>query len=85
MNQAKKLKGISQAAREVGCAEATLRRLEVRKIVHPVRDSGGRRLFGDDDVAAARAHLATVPGRTEARIEGGIEADPTAGKNAGLG
>jgi DNA-binding transcriptional MerR regulator len=50
-------KGISAAARLSECAEATLRDYERRGIVHPIRDSAGRRLFGDDDIAAARRHL----------------------------
>jgi DNA-binding transcriptional MerR regulator len=49
--------GISAAARLSGCAENTLRELERRGVVHPIRDSAGRRLFGNDDIAAARRHL----------------------------
>jgi DNA-binding transcriptional MerR regulator len=54
-----KNKGISTAAREAGCGEGTMRSLDKRKIIHPIRDSAGRRLFGDDDVEAAREYLAS--------------------------
>jgi DNA-binding transcriptional MerR regulator len=53
----KKDRGISEAAREVPCAEGTMRRLDKRGIVKPTRDPWGRRLFGDDDIAAAREAL----------------------------
>jgi DNA-binding transcriptional MerR regulator len=49
--------GISAAARQVPCAEDTLRALERRDVIHPFRDSAGRRLFTAHDIAAARAHL----------------------------
>jgi DNA-binding transcriptional MerR regulator len=49
--------GISQAARQVPCAEGTLRRLDRQGVVRPNRDPWGRRLFGDDDIEAARRHL----------------------------
>jgi DNA-binding transcriptional MerR regulator len=52
-----KTKGISEAAREVPCAEGTLRRLHRQGIVKPARDPWGRRLFGADDINAARRHL----------------------------
>jgi DNA-binding transcriptional MerR regulator len=52
-----KSKGISAAAREVPCAENTLRELDRRGIVKPMRDSAGRRLFGDSDIRAARAYF----------------------------
>lgn len=55
--------GISGAAQACGCAEGTLRRLEARGIIHPTRDSAGRRLFTEADIAAARAHLAVSPNR----------------------
>jgi DNA-binding transcriptional MerR regulator len=54
-----KSKGIAQAAREVPCPEGALRRLDRQGIVHPARDPWGRRLFGEDDVQAARKHLAS--------------------------
>ena len=59
----RKDKGIAEAAQKVAaeggprCSEGALRRLERLGVVHPARDSWGRRLFGDDDVAAARRHL----------------------------
>ncbi|MEX0733317.1 MAG: MerR family transcriptional regulator [Steroidobacteraceae bacterium] len=55
-----KIKGISRAARDVGCCEQTLRRLEARRIVQPIRDAGGRRRFGEDDVRAARLYLSVL-------------------------
>jgi DNA-binding transcriptional MerR regulator len=58
MTKTSKDKGIAQAARAVPCAEGTMRRLDRLGVVHPIRDPWGRRLFGDDDVLAARAHLA---------------------------
>jgi DNA-binding transcriptional MerR regulator len=51
-------KGIAQAAHDAGCSEGGLRRLERKGIVHPVRDPWGRRLFGEDDIEAARRYLA---------------------------
>jgi DNA-binding transcriptional MerR regulator len=58
MSQALKELGIAEAARTVPCPEGTLRRLDRQGIVKPVRDPWGRRLFGPDDVSAARNHLA---------------------------
>jgi hypothetical protein len=52
-----KYMGTAQAAQKTPCPEGTLRRLDKKGIVNPVRDRWGRRLFGDDDVEAARAHL----------------------------
>jgi hypothetical protein len=54
---ARKDLGIAQAARQVPCAEGTLRRLDRQGVVRPNRDPWGRRLFGPDDVEAARKHL----------------------------
>jgi DNA-binding transcriptional MerR regulator len=51
-------KGIAKAAREAACSEGAMRRLERKGVVRPVRDQWGRRLYGADDVAAARKHLA---------------------------
>lgn len=51
-------KPIAKAARETECSEGTMRRLDRIGVVHPARDPWGRRLFGDDDVAAARQYLA---------------------------
>jgi DNA-binding transcriptional MerR regulator len=48
------LHGTSSAARQVPCAEATLRGMEARGLLKPQRDSAGRRLFTEDDIAAAR-------------------------------
>jgi len=48
---------ISAAAPAVPTSLSTMRRLEELKIVHPVRDVWGRRLYGPDDIEAARAHL----------------------------
>lgn len=50
-------KGIAEAAREVPCPEGTLRRLDRQGVVRPTRDPWGRRLFGQDDIEAARKHL----------------------------
>jgi DNA-binding transcriptional MerR regulator len=50
--------GISAAARRVGCAENTLRQLELRDVLHPFRDSAGRRLYTDLDILTARNHFA---------------------------
>jgi DNA-binding transcriptional MerR regulator len=61
MSQMTKDKGISAAARAAECAEATLRELERRGVVHPIRDSAGRRLFDDNDIEAARRHLGRGP------------------------
>jgi DNA-binding transcriptional MerR regulator len=49
--------GIAEAARQVPCAEGTLRRLDRQGVVRPNRDPWGRRLFGNDDIEAARQHL----------------------------
>lgn len=51
-------KGIAQAAHEAGCSEGAMRRLERKGLVHPIRDQWGRRLFGADDIAAARKYFA---------------------------
>ena len=48
------LHGISSAARQVPCAEGTLRGMEARGLLKPQRDTAGRRLFTDADIAAAR-------------------------------
>jgi DNA-binding transcriptional MerR regulator len=50
-------RGIAQAAREVPCPEGTLRRLDRQGVVQPSRDQWGRRLFGEDDIVAARKYL----------------------------
>ena len=50
--------GASGAARRVPCAEHTLREMDRRGIVCPIRDSAGRRLYSDADIVAARAYLA---------------------------
>jgi len=49
--------GTSGAARQVPCAEDTLRALERRGVIQPLRDDAGRRLFTAADIAAARRHL----------------------------
>lgn len=59
---------ISEAAHAVPCSEGALRRLDSRGVVHPARDHWGRRLFGDDDVAAARAHLIKRPAQRGGEI-----------------
>jgi DNA-binding transcriptional MerR regulator len=48
---------IATAAAAVPCSEQALRRLDARGVVHPVRDPFGRRLFGQDDIVAARERL----------------------------
>jgi DNA-binding transcriptional MerR regulator len=50
--------GISAAARQIGCAENTLRKLELRDVLHPFRDSAGRRLYTDSDIVIARNYFA---------------------------
>lgn len=50
-------RGIAEAAHEVPCSEGTLRRLDRKGVVKPGRDPWGRRLFGDDDIEAARQYL----------------------------
>jgi DNA-binding transcriptional MerR regulator len=50
-------KGIAKAAAAIDCSEGALRRLEGKGIVHPVRDPWGRRLYGEDDIAAGREYL----------------------------
>jgi DNA-binding transcriptional MerR regulator len=57
--------GTAQAARQVPCPEGTLRRLDKRGIVRPNRDPWGRRLFGPDDVEAARKYLQQEATRIE--------------------
>jgi hypothetical protein len=57
MANRKKDMGIAEGARKVPCSEGTLRRLDRIGVIHPNRDPWGRRLLGDDDVAAARAYL----------------------------
>jgi hypothetical protein len=57
-------KPIAEAAQAVAaagepCSEGTLRRLDRLRIVQPDRDPWGRRLFGDDDIAAARKYLSS--------------------------
>jgi hypothetical protein len=57
-----KYMGIAEAAQAVAadgtpCSEGILRRLHRLSVVHPARDPWKRRLFGDDDVALARAYL----------------------------
>ena len=54
--------GISAAARQVGCAENTLRKLKLRDVLHPFRDSAGRRLYTDLDMLTARNHFARRDG-----------------------
>jgi hypothetical protein len=50
-------KPIAEAARTVPCSEGTLRRFDAQGIVKPARDPWGRRLFGSDDIEAAREAL----------------------------
>jgi DNA-binding transcriptional MerR regulator len=59
MKQVDKDMGIAQAAQSVPCPESTMRRLDRIGVVKPSRDPWGRRLFGLDDVAAAREYLAS--------------------------
>jgi hypothetical protein len=61
--------GISAAARKVGCAENTLRKLEHRDILHPFRDSAGRRLYTDVDIVTARNYFARRDERSTADAE----------------
>jgi hypothetical protein len=61
----KKDKPIAEAAQAVAagggppCSEGAMRRLDRLGVVKPNRDPWGRRLFGDDDIAAARKYLAS--------------------------
>ncbi|MCP5359896.1 MAG: hypothetical protein R3E75_08205 [Steroidobacteraceae bacterium] len=49
------LKGISAMARELGCTETTVRRMDW--LLKPARDSSGKRLYTPENVAAAKEHL----------------------------
>jgi DNA-binding transcriptional MerR regulator len=62
-NTAAQYHGISSAARNVPCAEGTLRSLERRGVIAPVRDTAGRRLFSEADLIAAREFLNRSPQR----------------------
>ncbi len=55
--------GISGAARQVPCAEGTLRSAEKRRLIQPRRDDAGRRRFTDRDIEIVRAYLAQQSGR----------------------
>jgi DNA-binding transcriptional MerR regulator len=50
MTNERKDKGISAAARAVGCGENQMRVLDRKGIVKPIRDSAGRRLFSQEDI-----------------------------------
>ena len=50
------LYGISEAARQVGVAERTLRDYDKRGIVKPTRDSAGKRLFSKTDIQRAKTY-----------------------------
>lgn len=63
MTERPSLLSTSGAARACGCSEMTMRRLEVRGIVSPIRDSVGRRLFSAADIERVCAHLAANPRR----------------------
>jgi DNA-binding transcriptional MerR regulator len=45
-------------ARAAGCSENWVRALADRGVVHPQRDSSGRRLFSAEDVAQIREYVA---------------------------
>jgi hypothetical protein len=67
----KKDKPISEAAQAVAalgerCSEGAMRRLDRLGIVKPARDTWGRRLFGNDDIAAAAKYLAASRRKTAA-------------------
>lgn len=51
-----KLYGISDAAREIGVSEGTLRRYDKMGIIHPTRVAGNQRIFTEADVSKARAY-----------------------------
>ncbi len=57
MTAVTKNKPIAEAAHMVPCSEGTLRRFDAQGIVKPARDPWGRRLFGNDDIEAAREAL----------------------------
>jgi len=78
-----KLFGISAAARACGCAEDTLRRLDAQKVVSPVRDSGGRRLFSQADIEAARAHLTRLTNGKDGRAPERAGVQALAGPDGG--
>ena len=50
--------GISASARQLGCAESTVRDLERRGVISPRRDSAGRRQLSQADLDVAREYLA---------------------------
>lgn len=50
--------GTSAAARQASVAEDTLRRYEQLGVIHPARDSSGRRIYTEADVQAAREYRA---------------------------
>ncbi len=58
MDKNKHQYGISAAARAVPCAEMTLRNYEKRGVLHPMRDSAGRRLFSANDILLAQKYRA---------------------------
>ncbi len=51
------LRGISAAARELEVSEGTMRSLEKRGLIRPIRDTANRRLYSDADMRAARESL----------------------------
>jgi DNA-binding transcriptional MerR regulator len=53
------LHGTSAAARLIGVCEETLRKYVDDGIVKAMRDSNGRRLFSDADVATAKRYRAS--------------------------
>jgi len=55
------LHGTSAAARLIGISEETLRKYTDDGIIKAQRDSNGRRLFSDVDIAAAKRYRASRP------------------------
>lgn len=62
--------GISDAARRVGVAENTLRRYEADGFISPARTPTGQRIYFDQDIEKARAHLHRNQTRTQAEARG---------------
>ena len=67
MESGKRVLGISAASRKAQCSEGTMRSAEARGIVRPERDSAGRRLYDDEDVARMRAYLRELRSRKARR------------------
>jgi len=67
---------ISDAARQVPCSAATLRKYEARGVIVVIRDSGGRRLITEEQIGVARAYM----NRTRSRFVGQAMKVPSSGE-----